>query len=162
VVSIQTGVTLALVAVAAAVFFGLGGASGIGGRIGGGFRAFGQSITEGIAGTFNPFAPQGGNEPAPSPTRPEPTCGPGTIENPITGQCEAPTFGGVTPSFARFDISNLFSSFNVQQRLQASERRAAGGISGTPFGGFGSAQVQETALQAAIEQSRRDNPVFFR
>ena len=95
-VSIKTILTLGALAVGATLFFGLGGASGIGTRIGstvgGGLRTFGESLTESftgnLLGVLNPFADSGGNEPAPSPTRPEPTCGPGTIENAL-GVCVA-------------------------------------------------------------------------
>lgn len=71
-VSIQTGLTLGLLGLAVVAFIGLGGASGIGARIGGGFRAFGEAVIGGIAG-INPFADQGGNQPAPQESNPEPT-----------------------------------------------------------------------------------------
>jgi len=51
-VRIGTILTLGLIGLAAATFIGLGGASGIGARIGGGFRAFGESIV-GEIGKFN-------------------------------------------------------------------------------------------------------------
>lgn len=51
-VKLGTFITLGLLAVGAAVFLGLGGASGIGQRIGGGFRVFGESIVSGISGTI--------------------------------------------------------------------------------------------------------------
>ena len=95
-VSIKTILTLGALAVGVTLFFGLGGASGIGTRIGStigsGLRTFGESLTEsftsGLLGILNPFATTGGNEPAPSPTRPDPTCGPGTTENAL-GVCVA-------------------------------------------------------------------------
>lgn len=49
-VSVKTGLELLLLGGAVALFFGLGGASGIGQRIGGGFRAFGESVVGGITG----------------------------------------------------------------------------------------------------------------
>ncbi len=100
-VSIQTGLTLGLVGLAVVAFISLGGAGGIGSRIGGGFRTFGESLVAGISGTvvnaLNPFADKGGNEPA---IIPEPTCGTGTKEN-IFGQCvpaEITTQPSIIPS----------------------------------------------------------------
>jgi len=80
-VSIRTGLTLGAIAVAAVIFLGLGGASGIGQRIGssvgGGLRTFSESLTSSLFQALNPFAKTGGSEP----TRPDPTCGAGTVEN---------------------------------------------------------------------------------
>ena len=45
-VSIKTGITLGLVAAGALAFYALGGAKGIGSRIGGGFTGFGQSLAD--------------------------------------------------------------------------------------------------------------------
>jgi len=136
-VSLGTIVTLGLLAVGAVGFIGLGGAAGIGQRIGGGFKTFSESITAGLfGGVFNPNSDGSGDR------LPEPTCGLGTRENSL-GQCVP--IGETTPrhSFARFDISNLFSSRNIQARLQRAENPAFFGSGGTPFGGFPSARVQE-------------------
>jgi hypothetical protein len=45
-VSIKTGLTLGLLGAGALAFFALGGAKGIGSRIGGGFTGFGQSLAD--------------------------------------------------------------------------------------------------------------------
>jgi len=90
-VSFRTIAILGAIAIAIPIFIGLGGAGGIGSRIGGsiggGLRTFGEtltgSFTAGLFNAINPFADTGGNEPA---VLPEPTCGTGTKEN-IFGQC---------------------------------------------------------------------------
>ena len=45
-VSIKTGLTLGLIGAGAFAFYALGGAKGIGSRIGGGFTGFGQSLAD--------------------------------------------------------------------------------------------------------------------
>jgi hypothetical protein len=45
-VSIKTGLTLGLIGAGALAFYALGGAKGIGSRIGGGFTGFGQSLAD--------------------------------------------------------------------------------------------------------------------
>ena len=172
-VSIKTGLSLALLAGGVALFFGLGGASGIGARIGGGFATFGASLV----GALNPFASQGGNQPAPQETN-----APTTAGEELTGK--SPDIGlpllesNLTKTKGAFDdlnrfFENLFSGslFNpnafatassftpeaIRLRIEAAPERA-----GTLFGGHESAIAQESALQLAIIQSKADFPEFFR
>jgi len=106
-VSISTVITLGLIGIAAVGFISLGGAAGIGQRIGGGFRAFGESVVSGIQGEIvdrlNPFADQGGDKPV---QLPEPTCGTGTKEN-VFGQC-VPIETTVQPSIIPQITPSLF------------------------------------------------------
>jgi len=51
-VSLRTGLSIGAVAIAVALFFGLGGASGIGSRLGGGFKSLGESFITGLGGGY--------------------------------------------------------------------------------------------------------------
>ena len=113
-------------------------------------RAFGESIQEGIVGTFDPrnlFPPEGGSTP---PNREDPSCGVGTIENP-QGQCvpapvspvplpttttPAPTFtpqqqlnilGGV-----RFDALNPVTGIANIRGIETIFRSTLGRVAATP------------------------------
>jgi len=55
-VSLKNILTIGAIIAAGVAFIQLGGASGIGARIGGGFGSFGSSLTAGIAGSLNPFS----------------------------------------------------------------------------------------------------------
>lgn len=171
-------VTIGVVLAGVALFFGLGGAQGIGAKLGGGFKSFGSSFVGGIGGAFGEAF---GETPA---SESQPLSPPSSL----TGQ--APEIGlpqladslkqqqGTLQGINNF-FSNLFSGavFNpqaltlpplfTQQAIQKRIEQSIGGINqpsnvgGTPFGGFKTADLQEIALQEAIIQSKLDNPSFF-
>ena len=51
-VSLSNAITIGAALAGIGLFFGLGGASGIGNRIGTGLRSFGESITQGLTGSI--------------------------------------------------------------------------------------------------------------
>jgi len=167
-------VTIGVILAGVALFFGLGGAQGIGAKLGGGFKSFGSSFIGGIGGAFGDAF---GETPA---SESQPLSPPSSL----TGQ--APEIGlpqladslqqtqGTLQGINNF-FSNLFSGavFNpqaltlpplftqqaIQNRLQFSsivkqEQRET-------FGGFQSANEQEIALQNAIVESQKRFGSFF-
>jgi len=178
-VSARTFLTIGVILAGVALFFGLGGAQGIGARIGGGFKGFGESFVSGLGGGL--FGDVFGEKPA---SETDPLVPPLSL----TGQPPAlglpqlnanlvatqGTLQGITNFFsnifsgAQFNPSafNPASSF-TQSAIQRRIDQSVGGVNqpisagGTPFGGFTSANAQEIALQNAIVQSQIDNPSFF-
>jgi len=170
-VSLKTGLTLGLVALGAALFFGLGGAQGIGARLGSGFKGLGESFITGLGGGILPQSPA---ETAANPTQPAAN---------LTGQ--APPLGlpqlqdnleqtqnslqGINNFFSNLFSGSLFnpqafslpSSFTpaaIQNRISFE----GAGIPRTQFGGFLNATEQEIGLQQAITASQKANPSFFK
>jgi len=172
-VRLGTLITLGFLGIAVAGFIGLGGASGLGQRIGsglsGGFSNFFGSFSEALSGNFA-SANQGGQQnvtTAPTDlTGKAPPIGLPQLEDNLTQ-----TQGGLQ-SINNF-FQNIFSgaSFNPQafstassftpQAIQNRMDFQARGVPRTNFGGFGNAPAQENALQQAILESQRDNPSFF-
>jgi len=172
-------VTIGVILAGVALFFGLGGAQGIGAKLGGGFKGFGESFIGSLGGAFG-FESLG-ETPA---SEVDPLAPPLSL----TGQ--APALGlpqlnanilatqGTLQGINNF-FSNIFSGaiFNPQavslsqlfsqQAIQTRIAQTVGGTNqpsstgGTAFGGFTSANEQEIALQNAIVQSQIDNPSFF-
>jgi len=164
--------TIGVVLAGIALFFGLGGAQGIGAKIGGGFKSFGDSFIGGLGGSFGI-----GEKPA-SETDP--------LVPPLSLTGQAPALGlpqlnanllatqGTLQGINNF-FSNIFSgaifnplAFNPRSSFetQAIQNRIqfASIIQQRPretFGGFETANAQEIALQEAIVKSQRDNPSFF-
>jgi len=171
-------VTIGVILAGVALFFGLGGAQGIGSKLGAGFKGFGDSFITGLGGSI--FG-ESGEKPA---SEADPLVPPLSL----TGQ--APALGlpqlnanllatqGTLQGINNF-FSNIFSgaSFNpnafnpassfteqaIQSRisLQKGEISGSGTQGGTQFGGFVSANEQEVALQVAIVESQKNNPSFF-
>jgi len=178
-------VTIGVILAGVALFFGLGGAQGIGARIGGGFKDFGSSFIGGLGGAFG-FEGEG-EKPA-SETDP--------LSPPLSLTGQAPALGlpqlnanllatqgtlqGVNNFFSNlfsgaffnpnaFEFAPSFSQSAITTRIGLQSGTVSGsglqtgglGAGGTPFGGFTSANAQEIALQNAIVQSQIDNPSFF-
>jgi len=178
-VSARTFLTIGVILAGVALFFGLGGAQGIGARIGGGFKGFGESFVGALGGGL--FGDAFGTTPdSPSdPLNPNPNLS--GDPTPIGFELLEESFQ--TQSNILQDVNNFFSNlfsgalfnpsaFNpqssfTQQAIQNRLDQAVGGpnqpisAGGTPFGGFTSAVEQELALQNAILQSQIDNPSFF-
>jgi len=172
-------VTIGVILAGVALFFGLGGAQGIGAKIGGGFKGFGDSFLGGLTGAFGL---EGEGETPASEVDP--------LVPPLSLTGQAPAIGlpqlnanlvatqGTLQGINNF-FSNVFSGaiFNPQavslpqlfsqQAIQTRIAQTVGGTNqnpstgGTPFGGFTNANQQEIALQNAIVQSQIDNPSFF-
>jgi len=163
VVSIKSLGTLAVIGIAAAAFFGLGGAAGIGQRIGGGFSAFGSGIVKGFSSPF--VSDLAGNQPAPQESNPFPSAQPpGTAPSPLAVPLGLPpslsSFGFLSPtSGGILDISKLFTTRAIETRRSNVLKGAS--LGSTPFGGFESLEAQERGLIAAIRESATKFPGFF-
>jgi len=170
-VRLTTILTLGAIGIAIAGFIGLGGASGLGQRIGsslsGGFTNFFGSLSESLNFAS---ANQGGQQnETTAPT--ELTGLPAPIGLPRLTDSLDQTAGGLN-SITNF-FQNIFSGaqFNpsafrtslafTPSAIQNRMAFQGAGIPRTNFGGFGSAPAQESALQIAILESMRDNPSFF-
>lgn len=172
-VRIGTILTLAAIGIAIAGFIGLGGASGIGQRVGSGLSkgfadftsAFQSSLTSNIFGGSS-----GQNVTAPPSNltgQPIPIGLPNLINsfNQTNAGLQgvnnflANLFSGASFNPFAQQTSLLFTPTAISQRISFQSRNK--GIVRTNFGGFGSAIAQESALQQAITESQRDNPSFF-
>jgi len=172
-------VTIGVILAGVALFFGLGGAQGIGAKIGGGFKSFGDSFIGGLGGSL--FGEANAEAPA-SPADP--------LKPPLSLTNEAPNIGldqlnanlvstqGTLQGINNF-FSNVFSgaifnpsAFNpassftpeaIANRigLQTGDILGSGVQTIGSFGGFETADQQEIALQNAIVKSQLDNPSFF-
>jgi len=173
-VSARTFLTIGVILAGVALFFGLGGAQGIGARIGGGFSSFGSSFVSALGGG-GLFGSAFGQTPASA-------SNPLTPPTSLTGQAPAiglpqlnanlqatqGTLQGINNFFANifsgasfnpsaFNPASSFTTQAIQQRISFQAR----GVPRTNFGGFTNANEQEIALQKAIVQSQIDNPSFF-
>jgi len=180
-VSARTFLTIGVILAGVALFFGLGGAQGIGARLGGGFSAFGSAFRTGFGDFGGLFTNVFGTTPdSPSdPLNPNPNLSgdPTDIGFDLLNeslQSQSNILQDVNNFFSNLFSGALFnpSAFNpassfTQQAIQNRLDQAVGGpnqpisAGGTPFGGFTSAVEQELALQNAILQSQIDNPSFF-
>jgi len=172
-VRLGTLLTLGFLGIAVAGFIGLGGASGLGQRIGGGlssgFSNFFGSFSEALSGNFA-SADQGGQQNV--------TTAPGELTGKQPGlglpnlldsfEKQGQGAQGVTNFFSNlfsgslfnpgaFRTSLAFTPGAIQNRISFEGK----GKSRTQFGGFGSGVAQESALQQAIIESQRDNPSLF-
>jgi len=169
-ISLSTLLPLAVLGIGLATFFGLGGASGIGQRIGSGFSSFGSAFKFGLGGAFG--ATQGGEQndttAATELTGEAPPLGlPQLLDN---LQQTQGTLQGVNNFFSNlfsgalfnpsaFRTSLAFTPSAIQNRLQFSSVNKQ--TPRTTFGGFSNAVAQENALQQAIIEQMRSNPSFF-
>jgi len=171
-------VTIGVILAGVALFFGLGGAQGIGAKLGGGFKSFGSSFIGGIGGAFGEAF---GETPA---SESQPLSPPSSL----TGQAPAIGLDQLKDNLFQTQgtlqsITNLFTNFFsgavfnpnalflpplfTEQAITTRISQSVGGINqpssvgGTAFGGFQNANSQEIALQDAIVQSKLDNPSFF-
>jgi len=173
-VSLKTFATLGVILAGVALFFGLGGASGIGQRIGGSFSAFGSSFLGGL-GLQNAF---GSSPDSPSdPLNPNPNLsgdptpiGFELLNESLTKQSNilqdinnlfSNIISGAQFNPSAFNPSSSFTQVAIQQRLDRANDPSRFNQGGTQFGGFANATEQELALQNAILQSQIDNPSFF-
>jgi len=170
-------VTIGVILAGVALFFGLGGAQGIGSKLGGGFKTFGDSFIGGLGGIFGTSSD--GEKPA---SESDPLVVPGSL----TGQAPAlgleqlnanllatqGTLQGINNFFGNIFSGAIFnpSAFNtqssftvqaIQTRLNRANNPANFNQGGTTFGGFTNASEQEIALQNAIIESKEKNPSFF-
>jgi len=181
-VSARTFLTIGVILAGVALFFGLGGAQGIGARIGGGFKSFGESFVGGLGGgLFGSAFGDNGETPA---QESDPLKPPLSLTNqpPALGleQLNANllatqgTLQGINNFFSNifsgaqfnpnaFNPTSSFTQQAIETRigLQSGTVTGSGVQGGTQFGGFTSANAQEIALQNAIVQSQIDNPSFF-
>jgi len=170
-------VTIGVVLAGVALFFGLGGAQGIGAKLGGGFKDFGSSFVGGLGGIFG--SSDEGEKPA---SESDPLVPPLSL----TGQAPAlglpqlnanllqtqGTLQGINNFFSNifsgaifnpqaFKVGPSFSTIKIQERLARANNPANFNQGGTTFGGFTNASEQEIALQNAIVESQKNNPSFF-
>jgi len=174
-VRLGTLLTLGFLGIAVAGFIGLGGASGIGQRIGSGlssgFSNFFGSFSQALSGNFA-NAEQGGQQnvtTAPTElTGLAPPIGvPQLLDNlqQTQGSLQginnffSNLFSGALFNPRAFRTAPSFTPEAITQRMKFSSLQS--GTLRTTFGGFGSANAQESALQIAILESQRDNPSFF-
>jgi len=159
--------------IAIAGFIGLGGASGVGQRIGrglsSGFTDFATAFTSGLSFAN---AEQGGQQTettAPSElTGQQPGLGLPNLFDSLEKQGQGAQ--GLTNFFTNLFSGALFNPGAFRTSLAFNDPAIASrigfqsinkGIARTNFGGFGSGNAQELALQQAILESQRDNPSFF-
>jgi len=170
-VRLGTLLTLGAIGIAVAGFIGLGGASGLGQRIGSGlssgfsnfFNAFQSSITSSILGGTSG---QTVTNPPSNLTGVPPAIGLPNLLNSFQqtnsalnnfNNFFANLFSGASFNPSAFRTASSFTPQAIQNRMQFQAR----GVPRTNFGGFGNAIAQENALQQAILESQRDNPSFF-
>jgi len=171
-------VTIGVILAGVALFFGLGGAQGIGSKLGGGFKDFGSSFIGGLGGAFG-FGDEG-EKPA---SEADPLVPPASL----TGQPPAlglpqlnanllatqGTLQGINNFFSNifsgaifnpsaFNTQSSFTAQAIQTRIDRANNPANFNQGGTTFGGFTSASEQEIALQNAIIESKQKNPSFFK
>jgi len=167
-ISLSTLLPIAVAGIAIATFFGLGGASGIGQRIGGAFSSFQSSFTAGLSG-INPLDQGGQQTETTAPTQLTGVAPPLGVPQLLDNlQQTQGTLQGVNDFFSNLFSGALFnpSAFKTAPAFtpEATTRRMefqGAGVPRTNFGGFGNAIAQENALQIAIVESMRDNPSFF-
>lgn len=182
-VSLKTVLTVGAIGAAAIAFIKLGGASGIGQRIGSGLSGFGSGIISGISGAGETI--QSGITTSVSGGINEfqkllDTSGGAAnevekqvIEDPFPISTEFKTAvesGAVTPAFAAkysflppppsgssiLDVSKTFKFISTPPSSLNLSRRAA-----SNYGGYGSQLAQDTALSRAIEASAAKYPQYF-
>jgi len=172
-VRLGTLLTLGAIGIAVAGFIGLGGASGLGQRIGTGLSSGFTNFFTSLTGSLNfASANQGGQQnettaPTELSGNPPPIGIPQLTDNLAQTQGGLQSindffsnvFSGALFNPSAFRTSLAFQPNDVSQRMQFSSINQ--GTARTTFGGFGSASVQESALQQAILESMRDNPSFF-
>jgi len=172
--------TIGVILAGVALFFGLGGAQGIGAKLGSGFKGFGDSFLGGLTGAFGstdkgestPDSPADPLKPNPNLSGEPTPIGFGLLFEGLQEQSNifqninnlfSNIFSGAQFNPSAFNPASSFSSQAITARIG----RVPGGtnqpsnIGGTPFGGFSDANEQELALQNAILQSQIDNPSFF-
>jgi len=172
--------TIGVILAGVALFFGLGGAQGIGARLGGGFRDLSTSFIGGLGGAFG-FESEG--------EAPASAVNPLVPPLSLTGQAPAiglpqlnanlvatqGTLQGINNFFSNLFSGSLFNpnaltlpplfttqAITTRIGLQTGQILGSGVQSTGSFGGFTNAQEQEIALQNAIVESQRENPSFFR
>jgi len=172
-VRLGTLITLGALGIAVAGFIGLGGASGVGQKLGSSLSSGFSNFFTGLTGSLNfASANQGGQQnETTAPTElsgiPPPIGLPQLTDNLEKTQSSlqgindffSNLFSGALFNKSAFRTSLAFSPEAVSQRQAFQSRNK--GIVRTNFGGFGSAIAQESALQIAILESQRDNPSFF-
>jgi len=170
-VRLGTILTLGAIGIAVAGFIGLGGASGVGQRLGSSLSSGFTNFFTGLSSSLNfASANQGGQQTeTTAPTEltgvPPPLGFPQLSDNLTKTQQGAQSindffsnlFSGSLFNPRAFRTSLAFTPGAIQNRMMFAGR----GIPRTTFGGFGSASSQESALQQAILESQRDNPSFF-
>lgn len=181
-VSIKNGLTIAAALAGIAVFMGVGGAKGLGERVGGSFRQFSNSFIAGLG--INPLATEQNNintgtafdqaiqaiKNTGTAITPEIARNTAAIITPpktavAAAFTPAAAAGAISQGFAErysfqpptktgvLDVSNIFRHINQNTHLQT---RAA-----SNFGGYGSAVNQNTALAQAIEASAAQYGEYF-
>jgi len=173
-------ITIGVVLAGVALFFGLGGAQGIGAKIGGGFKGFSDSFVGALGG--NIFGQALGEKPA---SEADPLVPPLSLtgQSPAIGipQLNANlvatqgTLQGINNFFSNIfsgsafnpnalTLPSLFTESAISTRIgQQTGAVPVSGVQSTgTFGGFTTASEQEIALQGAIVESREKNPSFFR
>jgi len=173
-VSLNTILGLGAVAIAVVSFIGLGGAKGIGQKLGsgisGGFTDFFSSFSGGLLNFAS--ANQGGQQTeTTAPTElsgvPPPIGLPQLQDNLTQTQSGLQSindffsnfFSGALFNPGAFKTSLAFTPSAISKRIGFQSINK--GIVRTNFGGFGGGIAQENALQQAILESQRDNPSFF-
>jgi len=176
-VSASNLLTLGVIFGGVALFFGLGGAQGIGSKLGGGFASLGSSFLTGLgiqsASGQTPASTNNTITPPTSLTGQPPAIGlaqlnanlvatQGTLQG--INNFISNLFSGSLFNPGAFSTASSFTPGAIQTRIGQAVGGANQPISagGTPFGGFTNAQDQEIALQEAIVQSKLDNPSFFK
>jgi len=170
-------VTIGVVLAGVALFFGLGGAQGIGAKLGGGFKGFGDSFLAGLGGSIfgdgeKPASETNPLTPPLSLTGQPPALGLPQLQDSL--QQTQGTLQGINNFFSNifsgasfnpsaFNPASSFTPQAIQTRigLQSGTVTGSGVQGGTQFGGFVSANEQEVALQVAIVESQSKNPSFF-
>jgi len=170
-VRLGTLITLGALGIAVAGFIGLGGASGVGQKLGSSLSSGFTNFFQGLSGSLNfASANQGGQQnETTAPTEltgvapplgiPQLTDNLSKTQSALQGLNDffSNIFSGAQFNPQAFRTASSFTPEAIAQRMQFQAR----GVARTNFGGFSSAQAQESALQQAIRQSQRDNPSFF-
>lgn len=185
-VKIDRLLTLGLIGGAAYAFIRLGGAAGIGQRLGGGFESFFTGITQGITkgipgndtiatqGTALDRAIEQKEQDLGRPLTSQEIIDLGKTVGPVEAEPVALEFasaverGTVEREFAAkysfqppvpkgvMDVSKTFAFISKPDSSLNLARREASG-----FGGFGSALAQQSALERAIQESAKKYPEYF-
>jgi len=167
--SIKNIVTIAAVLGGAAAFVSLGGASGIGSKIGGAFKGFGDSFISGLG-----IPSLGGATPEANVvnatealTGKTPPVGPALALDSLTktkgllddfNNFISNVVSGSQFNAGAFSTAKSFTPLAITSRMARTETNKFS----APFGGFGDPVTQENALQAAIIASKGNNPQWFR
>ena len=190
-VNIDRLLTLGLIGGAAYAFIRLGGAAGIGQRIGGGFESLFTGITTGITkgitgndtiatqGTKLDRAIEQKEQDLGRPLTSQEIIDLGKTVGPVEAEPVATAFAGavergtVEREFAAkysfqppvptgvMDVSKTFAFISKPDSSLNLARRQASTANGVGFGGYGSALAQQSALERAIQESARKYPEYF-